>query len=105
MVTDKTVLDPESWRSDIAGHKPEIFELLHDITLYPEQNRISFYTWGEETFDLPKGATRATLKDTSGDGTQNGLNLKVGDVLIVEETIGPRTGDEGDADPSGIQSG
>lgn len=97
---DKTVLDSDSWSSDTAGHRPEIFELMHDATLYPEQNIISFYTWGEEIFHLPKGATRATLKDTSEVGRGRGLNLRKGDVLIIEEIIGPRTGDEGGADPS-----
>jgi hypothetical protein len=89
-------------------------------------NEIRFYTWGGEECCLPRGATRATLEDgwtdisapelataTAQKGVQQGppppidtsrwprkLALKVGDVLIFEEVIGPKTGIPADADPS-----
>ena len=89
-------------------------------------NEIQFYTWGDEECCLPKGATRATLLDESPDPVEpdgepplavqdsysaatpandddklpRGLALKVGDVLIFEEVIGPTTGIESDADPA-----
>jgi len=67
----------------------QIFETLHDITLYAPCNTISFYTWGEETCDLPIRATQATLKDTGGSLSQC---LELGMVLIFEEQLNPETG-------------
>src|SRR5262249_24810283 len=71
----------------------EVFEPLHDVTLFPAHNQMSFYTWGALECCLPRGATRATLSGHLPD-------LKVGDVLIFEEVLGPHTGEAEDADPS-----
>jgi hypothetical protein len=71
----------------------EVFELLHDITLFPTHNQMNFYTWGARECCLPRGATRATLSGGFPD-------LKAGDVLIFEEMLGPHTGQAEDADPS-----
>lgn len=68
-----------------------IFEAMQDAHLFPEHNEMSFYTWGDADCCLPKGATEATLLDSLP-------NLQVGDVLIFQETIGPQTGNEADAD-------
>ncbi len=73
----------------------QIFETLHEITLYYSLNEIKFYTWGEEQCYLPKGATSATLIDT--DGTLQKLLVR-GQVLILEEVLGPETGEARDAD-------
>lgn len=67
----------------------QIFETLHDITLYEPCNTISFYTWGEEECYLPMGATQITLKDTGGKLQQC---LTPGKVLIFEENLNPETG-------------
>ena len=72
---------------------PEVFEPLHDITLYKAHNTLYFYTWGDDRCCLPKGATRATLRGSYP-------NLKVGDVLIFEEVLGAQTGKPEDADPT-----
>ncbi|MEP7339641.1 MAG: putative baseplate assembly protein [Acidobacteriota bacterium] len=71
----------------------EIFEPLQDATLFPEHNQMNFYTWGARECCLPRGATRSTLAGLLPD-------LKVGDVLIFEEVLGPHTGEAEDADPS-----
>ena len=89
-------------------------------------NEIHFYTWGGEECCLPRGATRATLEDAWADINAPGpataadqkaeqqtkippidtsqwprkLDLNVGDVLIFEEVIGPKTGIPADADPA-----
>jgi len=68
------------------------FETLHDLTLYEAHNRMTFYTWGDESCCLPRGATRATLAGTFP-------HLQVGDVLIFEEVLHPGTGEAADADP------
>jgi hypothetical protein len=56
----------------------QAFELLQDITLHTAHNKIEFYIWSDEECCLPKGATRAFLRD-------DGLKLQKGDVLIFEE--------------------
>ncbi|TFH47023.1 MAG: putative baseplate assembly protein [ANME-2 cluster archaeon] len=90
---EKTVLDDESFTDLISTCHPEVFELLHDVSLYSPHNPIYFYTWDNELCCLPKGATSATLKDNP----ENRLLLRPGDVLILEELIGAATGEDSDA--------
>ena len=68
-----------------------VFEPMQDAVLYPEQNQMSFYTWGDSNCCLAQGATEATLLGSFP-------NLQIGDVLIFEEVIGPQTGNPADAD-------
>jgi Baseplate J-like protein len=67
------------------------FEPVCDAILYPENNQISFYTWGDTNCCLPAGATEATLLGPYP-------NLQEGDVLIFQEMKGPQTGNTADAD-------
>ena len=76
--------------------RPLVFELLHDLILFKAHNEIDFYTWSARDCCLPKGATRATLRDQESAR----LKLRAGDVLIFEELKGPKTGVTEDADPS-----
>jgi hypothetical protein len=76
--------------------RPLVFELLHDLILFEAHNQIKFYTWSARNCCLPKGATRATLRDDA----PGPLMLRPGDVLIFEERKGPETGVSEDADPS-----
>jgi hypothetical protein len=104
----------------------EVFEPLLEniedpIQLKEAHNRISFYTWGDQECCLPKGTRRATLKDAwvpipdpdidpsqektnpkaeelAVEDRERILQLEVGQVLIFEEVLGPRTGDPADAD-------
>jgi len=84
------------------------------IQLRQAHGEIFFYTWGDCACCLPAGATAATLVDawvpapgaaadaSTGDGpqgTRRALNLGVDDVLILEEVLGPATGNPADADP------
>jgi len=96
-----------------------------NIYLNPFHNSIEFYTWGDINCCLPRGATSATLKDewiqppvpTSVEqisqmkqmdqseeqsplNRERRLNLKIGDFLIFEEVIGPKTGAPENADPN-----
>lgn len=93
-----TVLSDDDLQS-ISPDDYEVFEpLVADpappIQLYDAHNEIHFYTWNENDCCLPAGTTSATL-DNSG----NTLHLNVGDVLIFEEVLGPKTGNPADADP------
>jgi hypothetical protein len=91
-VAEQTV-DEVSFGRILAEQRPEVFEPLHDIVLYPEHNTLGFYTWGAERCCLPEGATKATLHGSYP-------NLKPGDVLIFREVVGPETGQPQDADPA-----
>ncbi len=91
------IVNWDDWENLAFENHLEVFEPLHDVTLYPAHSKISFYTWGDDECCLPKGATRATLID-------DGLNLQEGDVLIFEELRGPETGDKADANPAHRQA-
>ncbi|WP_243788584.1 putative baseplate assembly protein [Saccharopolyspora gloriosae] len=83
----------------------EVFEPVAGTPLWlrPEHNEIRFWTWGDEVCALPAGATSATLRDEwAGEGRS--LDLRPGDLLILEEVRGARSGAPGDADPSNRQA-
>ncbi len=69
----------------------QIFETMHDITLYKSHNKINIYTWDAQQYYLKTGTTKATLENKN-------LQIKVGDVLIFEEIKGVDTGLAIDAD-------
>lgn len=71
----------------------QVFEPMVDATLYQSHTRMPFYCWGDTRCCLPVGATSATLSGSYP-------NLAVGDVLILQEMMGPSTGGAADADPS-----
>lgn len=75
---------------------PVVFETMREATLFLAHNEIEFHTWGDERCCLPKGATRATLKN-EGDRLQH---LAVGDVLIFVETRNPQNGNAAEANPA-----
>ena len=84
--------DKEAMRQ-ITAAAPQTFETMADITLYAAHNEIEFYAWADERCCLAAGATRATLKGALP-------NLREGDVLVLQEVVGPLTGVAADADPS-----
>ena len=80
-----------------------VFEpLLPDpVYWWAAQNEIVLYTWGEGNCALPRGTTRASLlvgplTEAAGD---NPLHLHAGDFLLLEEALGPRSGQAADARP------
>jgi hypothetical protein len=80
------------------AQQPVVFETMHTAMLYQAHNEMYFYTWNDKQCCLPKGAVRATLRDNSDPDKR--LLLRAGDVLILEERLGPNTGLETDADPA-----
>lgn len=88
----------------------EVFEPVvtaDPLELRVAHNAIRLWSWGGEVCTLPKGATSATLRDAWVDQEtcrERRLDLKPGDVLVLEEVKGPRTGTPGDADPSHRQA-
>lgn len=75
-----------------AGAQP--FELLTPLQLYGAHNDLRFYTWSDEACCLPRGATRAFLRDDEA----NRLRLRVGDLLLLEARAGTTNGLAQDAD-------
>ena len=111
---DRKVLTPADLRN-VALSKYEIFEPLYwngggGISVYKNLSRIDFYTWGDCRCCLAVGSTEATLLDgwEPADGQAATLrqlrHLRVGDILIFEEVIGPHTGNPADADPTHRQA-
>lgn len=88
----------------------EVFEPVvatDPLELRAAHNAIRLWTWGGEVCTLPRGATAATLRDAWVDPEtcrERRLALRPGDVLVLEEVRGPRTGTPGDADPAHRQA-
>ncbi|WP_328367613.1 putative baseplate assembly protein [Streptomyces sp. NBC_00445] len=88
----------------------EVFEPVvtaDPLELRVAHNAIRLWTWGGEVCTLPKGATSATLRDEWQDPEtcrDRQLDLKPGDLLVLEEVKGPRTGTPGDQDPAHRQA-
>jgi hypothetical protein len=109
-VIDGAILSMDDLRN-VPPSAYEPFEAMTDqpIELYVAHIEIHFYSWGERECCLPKGSTSATLADaldtpptdqlTRVDESPRKLHLKIGDVLIFEEVLGPVTGQAADADP------
>jgi len=86
---------PDSKKQTALNQGSQPFETLFAITARAQLNAIDFYTWGDDQCCLPKGATRATLVDNAV-----APFLKVGDLLLFEEIVGPATGFSADANPA-----
>ncbi|AFZ12031.1 hypothetical protein Cri9333_1122 [Crinalium epipsammum PCC 9333] len=72
----------------------QVFESLHEITLYQSLNKILFYTWESHQYYLPKGSIKATLHNLD---ELLHKRLKPGSVLLFEEVLGIETGEKRDA--------
>jgi hypothetical protein len=110
--------------ADLVNVPPSSYDVFQPLLpaggtlwVYQAQSEIHFYTWGDCQCCLAKGATCATLMDnwlpntppTDGNAPRataptRALNLHVGDVLIFEEVLGPKTGNMADADPTHRQA-
>jgi hypothetical protein len=81
---------------DVLNAGAQVFETLHDVTLYRCLNTLHFYTWEDEQCCLPKGSTQATLKSPLGAENSDLENadralqklLKRGSILVFEEVLG-----------------
>jgi hypothetical protein len=94
-------------RSELERLFPEELADPGRLRFHEAHNVISFYTWDFTECCLPAGATSATLRDDDGqpgdDDRPNGRllrHLRPGDVLVLKEVLGPRSGMPADADPA-----
>ena len=101
----RTILTWENL-SGVSIDTYEVFEPMQAgaIAVVAGHSRIPFYAWGEKECCLERGSTSATLLDGWTGETGRLLQLNPGDVLILEEVIGPHTGLAADADPSRRQA-
>jgi hypothetical protein len=103
-----TLIGPALWAEIGATTRAAIFEPVVDapdavLHLRAAHNRIGFHDWGRDDCCLPKGATRATLRDAwIGEGDDRALDLSPGDVLVFREVRGARNGLESDANPQRV---
>ncbi len=88
----RLVIDSPAHQAALA-RGPQVFELMHDLTLFAAHNDMPFYTWGARECCLPRGATRASLRG-------HFPGLKQGDVLILAEARNPDDGSPANADPA-----
>lgn len=89
-------------RDTIEEQFPEEIAQISRLRFYEAHNQLYFYTWQQAECCLPRGATSVTLLDAWQDEkrTKRVLrHLRPGDVLILEERIGPKSGNPADADP------
>lgn len=99
-----TVLDDERMAGLVAPALA-VFEPVGDagsrVRLRAAHSRIGFYDWGRDDCCLHRGATTAMLRDAwaGAEGEARVLDLRVGDVLILREVVGARSGLATDADP------
>ncbi|MGB8020261.1 MAG: putative baseplate assembly protein [Candidatus Nanopelagicales bacterium] len=82
--------DTPTFRQAMAA-EPTVFETMHDAVLDAGRNDLHLYSWGDQDCRLPAGSVTATLLGHPP--------LAAGDVIVLVERIGPRTGNEADADP------
>ncbi|MGW6791008.1 putative baseplate assembly protein [Streptomyces chartreusis] len=104
-VVDEADLGDLDERGSVEVFEPVVTE--DPLELRAAHNAIRLWTWGGEVCTLPKGATSATLRDEWVDQEtcrDRRLDLRPGDLLVLEEVKGPRTGTPGDADPSHRQA-
>ncbi len=86
------VLPPDKFNPALQAGA-QVFESLHDITLYHSLDTIHFYTWGNEQCYLPKNSTQATLHNKDGFLAKR---LTRNSVLVLEEVLGWETGEPKD---------
>lgn len=101
--------DPMNPRTkDLLAREPRVFEPVDplglvsvgatpeapsEVRIDPLHHRLAFHNWGDRRCCLPAGATSATLAGHFPD-------LAPGQVLILEEVLGPETGVAADRDPT-----
>jgi hypothetical protein len=86
--------------SSYEWFEPLVADAAQTVVFRAAHTRIAFYAWGRRSCCLPAGTTRATLLDHWLPNSQRALNLQPGDVLVLAEVRGARTGEPADADPS-----
>lgn len=86
-------LTPEQGQALLAAGA-QAFELITPARLHNAHNDLRLYTWSDEACCLPRGATRAFLRDDPA----RRIRLRAGDLLLLEARANTATGLALDAD-------
>jgi hypothetical protein len=98
--TQIDAITAQDYLADPALARVQVFETTADVKVDPANNELRFHTWGNEDCCLPRGATSAHFYAI--DATLNKAirpPLEVGQYLLLEEVLAPKTGMKADADP------
>ncbi len=84
---------------DPALSRVRVFETTEDTAVDPVDNTIRIHAWGNESCCLPTGTTSAHVYGVDP-VAQKAVRpaLRVGDLVLLEEVLGPETGAAADAD-------
>jgi hypothetical protein len=98
-------LDAGIWFDDVAVdpalRRVRVFETVDAVDVRPANNELRIHAWGNERCCLPVGATMAHVYTADiVAGKAKRPPLKAGDLLLLEEILGPTTGAASDADPT-----
>lgn len=91
--SNQPIVVPPSEATRVLAEGPFVFETMYEANLYPGYHELYFYTWSDRECCLPARATEATLVGPLPE-------LHEDDVLVFEEVLGPKSGEEADADPA-----
>ncbi|UCF91863.1 MAG: hypothetical protein JSW39_26930 [Desulfobacterales bacterium] len=99
-------LPEDAFDADPALRRCRVFETTFALDVYPENNTIYLHAWGNRQCCLPGGATSAYVYalDPANPDRVIRPTLQAGDFLIVQEVLGPETGNPADADPEHRQA-
>lgn len=84
---------PEQGQALVAAGA-QAFELITPVRLHSAHNDLRFFTWSDDACCLPRGASRAFLRDDPA----SRVRLRAGDLLLLEARKGNTTGLAADAD-------
>lgn len=87
------LVEPSQTFDEALAQGVRVFETVYPCELVRERNRMPVYAWGADDFQLAEGATEAALE-----GDFEAL-LAPGEVIVLRQVRGGRTGRAGDADP------
>lgn len=91
----------DDYKTDPALAQVRVFETTGTAAVDPLNNELRLHTWGNEQCCLPRGTTTAHVYaiDVAA-ATAVRPPLAAGDLLLLEEVLGPETGAAADADPA-----
>ena len=89
----RVLVDPSPDYTAALAAAPAVFETMEERTFRDTLNQFDLYAWGDRECCLPAGSTSASLRGRHDD-------LRKGDVLVLLEQRGPRSGNPADADPA-----
>ena len=90
----------DDYLADPALANVRVFETADDTQVDPVNNLLRIHAWGNERCCLPPGTTTAHVYGVNAAGNKAVRPpVRPGDLILLEEVLGPETGAASDADP------